>query len=140
MGNIIDRLLLFISKTGETKNSFSTKAGINPSNFNRKMKGELSFTNKDFAKICAYTGVSREWLESGKGEMFVTEDDRAIRSETDAAPASMSDKASKTPDTIRALERRINYCANNLPKRMSISKGSWTCSQTIGDFATLRTM
>lgn len=117
MGNIIDRLLLFISKTGETKNSFSTKAGINPSNFNRKMKGELSFTNKDFAKICAYTGVSREWLESGKGEMFVTEDDRAIRSETDAAPASMSDKASKTPDTIRALERENQLLREQLAQK-----------------------
>ncbi len=68
MDAIIERIGSFIEESGETKNSFSTRVGINPSNFNRKMKGELPFTNKDFAKIHEATGISPEWLKTGEGE------------------------------------------------------------------------
>lgn len=68
MDAIIERIGSFIEESGETKNSFSTRVGINPSNFNRKMKGELPFTNKDFAKIHEATGLSPDWIKTGEGE------------------------------------------------------------------------
>lgn len=65
--------MAYIRENGETKNSFAIRVGINPSNFNRKMKeegeeGKLSFSNKDFKLIHDATGLSPEWLRTGEGE------------------------------------------------------------------------
>lgn len=72
-GTIVDRLRAYIREHGETKNSFALRVGINPSNFNRKMKeegeeGKLSFSNKDFKLILDATGLSPEWQKTGEGE------------------------------------------------------------------------
>ncbi len=72
-GTIVDRLRAYIREHGETKNSFALRVGINPSNFNRKMKeegeeGKLPFSNKDFKLILDATGLSPEWLKTGEGE------------------------------------------------------------------------
>lgn len=69
MENVIKRLTSILKERGDTKNAFAISVGINPSNFNRKMKGEIPFTDKDFAKISQATGLSRDWLELGEGEM-----------------------------------------------------------------------
>ena len=91
MSTVIERLNSFIKEKGETKNSFSTKVGINPSNFNRKMKGELPFTNKDFVKIYTSTGLGLKWLEFGEGDMIaeqpaIQEEDKPQSSQSDAKP------------------------------------------------------
>ncbi len=70
MGNVVERLEAILKKRGETKNAFSISVGINPSNFNRKMRGDIPFTDKDFTKISQATGLSRDWLELGEGEML----------------------------------------------------------------------
>ena len=64
---------MMLKDRGETKNAFAIYVGINPSNFNRKMRGEIPFTDKDFAKICKATGISRDWLESGEGKMLYSD-------------------------------------------------------------------
>ncbi len=91
MSTVVERLNSFIKEKGETKNSFSTKVGINPSNFNRKMKGELPFTNKDFVKIHTSTGLSLEWLEFGEGDMTaerptIHEANKPLPPQSDAKP------------------------------------------------------
>lgn len=68
MKEIIERLESILKESGDTKNAFSIKVGINPSNFNRKMKGDIPFTPKDFAKISEALGIDKDWLETGKGE------------------------------------------------------------------------
>lgn len=68
MEEIIERLESILKERGDTKNAFSIKVGINPSNFNRKMKGDIPFTSKDFAKISDAIGINRDWLEKGIGE------------------------------------------------------------------------
>lgn len=68
MKEVIERLESILKERGDTKNAFSIKVGINPSNFNRKMKGEIPFTPKDFAKISESIDINRDWLEFGKGE------------------------------------------------------------------------
>ena len=70
MEEIIERLQMYLRQTGETKNSLALSAGLNPSNFNRKMNGGLTFTQKDFVKISKATGMSAAWIETGEGDMM----------------------------------------------------------------------
>lgn len=51
-----------------TPNAFSRKVGIDPSGFQRKMKGVSPFTNKDFDKIQNAFGILRSWILTGEGE------------------------------------------------------------------------
>jgi len=70
MNEVIKRLESVLKERGDTKNAFAISVGINPSNFNRKMRDEIPFTSKDYAKISQATGISRAWLESGSGKMM----------------------------------------------------------------------
>lgn len=67
---LIARLEKVMSDRGQTRNAFSVTVGIGPSNFNRKMKGAAPFTKRDFLLIEKATGISKEWLEFGLGEMM----------------------------------------------------------------------
>lgn len=69
MDGIIERVQLLMKQRGDTKNAFAIVAGINPSNFNRKMNGSLPFTPKDFIKISEAIGVNAQWIETGEGDM-----------------------------------------------------------------------
>lgn len=60
-----------MSDSGESANAFAKKVDIDPGNFRKKLKGEYGITPKDIYKISKKLGVSREWLESGKGNIFV---------------------------------------------------------------------
>lgn len=60
-----------MSESGESANAFAKKVDIDPGNFRKKLKGEYGITSKDIYKISKKLGVSREWLESGKGNIFV---------------------------------------------------------------------
>ena len=68
--NIIERMEMVLAKRHETKNSFALSVGIATSNFTRKMKGTQAFTKRDFMLISKATGISREWLEFGDGDMM----------------------------------------------------------------------
>lgn len=66
---LIERMEMVLSDLGLTRNAFSKSVGIGASNFNRKMKGLSPFTKRDFMLVSKATGISREWLEFGEGEM-----------------------------------------------------------------------
>lgn len=66
---LIERMEMVLSDLGLTRNAFSKSVGIGASNFNRKMKGLSPFTKRDFMLISKATGISREWIEFGEGEM-----------------------------------------------------------------------
>ena len=70
---IIKRLELVLSDMGMTKNAFSKSVGLGSSNFNRKMKGVSPFTKRDFVLISKATGISRQWIEFGDGDMTSTQ-------------------------------------------------------------------
>lgn len=70
MEEIIGRLQMYLKKTGKTKNSLALSAGLNPSNFNRKMNGNLTFSTRDIVKISDATGMSAAWIETGEGDMM----------------------------------------------------------------------
>ena len=67
---IIERLEMVLSDMGLTRNAFSKSVGLGASNFNRKMKGLSPFTKRDFVLISKATGISREWIEFGDGDMM----------------------------------------------------------------------
>ena len=69
MDEVIERMKSVLKERGDTKNAFAICVGINPSNFNRKMRGEIPFTQKDYAKISQATGINRSWRETGKDEL-----------------------------------------------------------------------
>ncbi len=79
MNDVIARVQYLMKQRGETKNAFAIVVGINPSNFNRKMKEELPFTPKDFTKISEAVGVSIEWLETGNGNLPAIDTTSSIR-------------------------------------------------------------
>lgn len=71
MNEVIKRIESVIKETGLTSNAFAAKVGLNSSNLSRKLRGKVSIMPRDYKLICDATGVNREWLETGKGEMGV---------------------------------------------------------------------
>lgn len=70
MEEVIERMNRLVYELGVTINAFAVQTGIGSSNMSRKMKGKVPFTTKDFVKISEKYGISREWLETGKGNMY----------------------------------------------------------------------
>lgn len=67
---IITRINRLMEKEADNPNSFSKKIGIDSSGFRKKLKGETPIMPKDIKKICEAYGVSKEWLEEGKGNIY----------------------------------------------------------------------
>lgn len=70
MEEILIRIRQLIVARGLTSNAFAVKAEINPSNFSKKTKGQISITKTDIDKICSAFGVNKEWLIDGKGDIY----------------------------------------------------------------------
>lgn len=69
-GDIKAQLAEYMNLNGYTVNSLAREVGIDPSNLNKMIKGEQKITDKTIAKIVKVLGLNREWLLTGKGEMF----------------------------------------------------------------------
>lgn len=69
--DIITRINRLMEKEADNPNSFSKKIGIDSSGFRKKLKGETPIMPKDIKKICEAFGVSKEWLEEGKGDIYI---------------------------------------------------------------------
>lgn len=70
---LINRVKQLMERDADNPNSFARKVDIDPANLRRKLSGERSITRKDILKMCKTLGVSREWLEEGKGNIYVKE-------------------------------------------------------------------
>lgn len=68
---LISRINQLMEQNADNANSFASKVGIDPGNFRKKLKGEYGVTKKDIYKICNALGVSKEWLEEGKGDIYI---------------------------------------------------------------------
>lgn len=68
---LISRINQFMEQNADNANSFASKVGIDSGNFRKKLKGEYGVTKKDIYKICNTLGVSKEWLEEGKGDIYI---------------------------------------------------------------------
>lgn len=118
---IITRINSLMEKEADNPNSFSKKIGIDPSGFRKKMKGETPIMPKDIKKICEAFGVSKEWLEEGKGDIYINgnvnigsnDTMRDIKLEGDTAYKAL-EMALKAPRT-ECLDRLFELIAGKNP-------------------------
>ncbi|MDE6810665.1 MAG: hypothetical protein K2J42_11365 [Muribaculaceae bacterium] len=72
MDSKLERLHDFQAYTGLTNNAFATKCKINPSNYAKMLKGQLSFTQRSIALIRdAFPQLNSMWLLTGEGDMLL---------------------------------------------------------------------
>lgn len=69
METIRDRVELLLIDSKLSKTRFAANANVDPSNFAKKIRGEMTFTHKDLEKISTYSGADMNWLENGIGVM-----------------------------------------------------------------------
>lgn len=69
---IRQRINELVEDSGLKKSKFAIEAGIDASNFNKKLSGKLKFTDADIKLILAYTNTTTEWLLFGKGQKHET--------------------------------------------------------------------
>ena len=133
---LIERIKTLMSDSGESANAFAKKVDIDPGNFRKKLKGEYGITPKDIYKISKKLGVSREWLESGKGNIFVgsaysiggdinigSKIEKSVKEAMDApnsSPLSVVSKMIATDEN--ALERENRLLREQLAKKDDLIK------------------
>lgn len=66
--SIISRINSLINESTLSMSAFAQKAGLDPSNFAKKMRGALPITKKDAVRISNGFGISAEWLLGGEGK------------------------------------------------------------------------
>ncbi len=133
---LIGRIKTLMNDSGESANAFAKKVDIDPGNFRKKLKGEYGITPKDIYKISKKLGVSREWLESGKGNIFVgsaysiggdinigSKIEKSVKEAMDAPDSSPLSVMSKmiAPDES-ALERENRLLREQLAKKDDLIK------------------
>lgn len=85
MDTLCSRLTAFQDYMGLTNNAFATKCGINPSNYSKMIRGQLTFTTRSLVKIGdAFRNLNTEWLMTGEGEMLNSADQTEIATKSDA--------------------------------------------------------
>lgn len=118
---LISRINQLMEQNADNANSFASKVGIDPGNFRKKLKGEYGVTKKDIYKICNTLGVSKEWLEEGKGDIYINgnvnigsnDTMRDIKLEGDTAYKAL-EMALKAPRT-ESLDRLFELIAGKNP-------------------------
>lgn len=118
---LISRINQLMEQNADNANSFASKVGIDPGNFRKKLKGEYGVTKKDIYKICNALGVSKEWLEEGKGDIYINgnvnigsnDTMRDIKLEGDTAYKAL-EMALKAPRT-ESLDRLFELIAGKNP-------------------------
>lgn len=118
---LISRINQLMEQNADNANSFASKVGIDPGNFRKKLKGEYGVTKKDIYKICNTLGVSKEWLEEGKGDIYINgnvnigsnDTMRDIKLEGDT-PYKALEMALKAPRT-ESLDRLFELIAGKNP-------------------------
>lgn len=133
---LIGRIKTLMNDSGESANAFAKKVDIDPGNFRKKLKGEYGITAKDIYKISKKLGVSREWLESGKGNIFVgsaysiggdinigSKIEKSVKEAMDAPDSSPLSVVSKMIATDEnALERENRLLREQLAKKDDLIK------------------
>lgn len=118
----IGRVDALIAHIGISQAAFARRCGVEPSNLNKRLSGEVKFTDNYFAKIAHAFNVNFEWLRSGIGEMFAEE--KAIGKTQFAAFSQMLD--ANTSPVSQNIISGDNY------------QGTQTINGTEGEIVALR--
>lgn len=91
--NIFIRYLL-INRIILTRNEFSVRTSINPTQVSEMIKNKASVTDRTIDKIKnAFQYLNKEWLKEGRGDMLLTKPQPLLEKDN-----------SEMPDKIKALE------------------------------------
>lgn len=83
--NMIKRIVEFIEYDALVSNAtFAAKAGIDPSGFNKMLKGQLPITKGTVSKIANTYNLRPEWLLNGTEPMYKEKSDAAQHEVSDA--------------------------------------------------------
>ena len=70
MNDIIERLNKVIDKLCVTASELAKRSDIDPSNFNKMLKGTQTITKQTLKKIADANHITLDWLLTGEGEML----------------------------------------------------------------------
>lgn len=68
--DLIERLERIRKDFGDNPSAFAKKCGIDPSGMRRKLAGKDTITDKNIVDISKAFGINRDWLDTGKGDMY----------------------------------------------------------------------
>ena len=75
---IRERLRHLSENKAYSTSEFAKKAGIEPSNMLKMLKGQQTITAKTLKKISAAYGINEEWLRTGNGEPDAPREEKGI--------------------------------------------------------------
>lgn len=77
--DIIDRIMYYIDNYALTKPApFAIKAGVDPSGFNKMLKGQQTITVNTLKRIADAYNINLVWLRTGEGPMLRSAEERLL--------------------------------------------------------------
>ncbi len=150
---ISERLAQFIDyESRMTRNAFAAKAGIDPANFSKMLKGQQTITPATVRKISEAHDLSMDWLLSGEGPMMIERNVPApVINYTEGVPYYNEDfmlgfeeigaPDSENPDFLIRMpgyERATLWCnASGHSMEPEINNGDIIALQRVEDFSFL---
>lgn len=150
---ISERLAQFIDyESRMTRNAFAAKAGIDPANFSKMLKGQQTITPATVRKISEAHDLSMDWLLTGEGPMMIERNAPApLINYTEGVPYYNEDfmlgfeeigsPDSENPDFLIRMpgyERATLWCnASGHSMEPEINNGDIIALQRVEDFSFL---
>lgn len=134
-----------------TPSQFAVKAGIDASGFHKMLKGQLKITTATLKKIATAYDLNFDWLLTGEGEMYATNEPAPEISYTDGVPYydemfecgfnELIAPSSENPEYLIKMpgyERATLWCnASGASMEPEINNGDIIAMRRIEDFSFL---
>lgn len=107
MGKFIERLQLFMEKSGINDNQMTVKASLSVGLLGKAKKSGKDMAAESIEKIlCAYPELSADWLLTGRGNMTKEADEKPAMSDTGTV-MQLVDTIRQQAQEIGQLKERI---------------------------------
>ena len=110
---IIPRIRELIDDSLLTEAAFASKVGLGPSNLHKKLRGQQKLTPRDIKLICEAMNVFPDWLKSGKGDKYVTEENEPTPSVRNII-INLARRLTQNEERIANLKRENQDIMNQL--------------------------
>jgi len=123
---LTQRIKAMVDESCMTYRKFAITAGIDPSGFDKKMKGILQWTVNDINKICSNLNIRRGWLVDGEGQQFKAPDeilDKIPATQTDSTNnQKLNNAVDLFTDQALRMEKFIVMLSNEISEVRSIKE------------------